>query len=554
MNSYNGNILSLPPSSFIQSLDQAHQYMQRGEKKKALDICIKLLAQGANDEMALKALVQIYFSVEQVDKAVNCLLRLACLHKGDLSYCQQLENVCRRYNKMAKALSAYEYFVSNNPSNPIGFFNFALLLKKEGDFEKALDCYQKALLLNIELPEEVLVNMAIIHIENFEVDDALNKLERALTYNPMYIPALQNKASVLEGQGKLEQATKLYEAALALEPGNITSLSRLAFCYKHESNEIEKTSSLIAKSKELLDNPKLVNEKRESLLYAMGKVHDDIQNYAGAFHFYKQANYLSQSRVSKYIPIQVNEKFKQIKLEFTKEWFANLFSECDEEPIFIVGMFRSGSTLVEQILASHPSVTSGGELSYFPELANTIESKSIKMNDEFIRESVEQYLAIINTISAEQKVTDKRPDNFMFIGLIKNIFPKAKFIWTMRNKADICLSNYFLQLNSSMNYANDFSHLSHYYDQHIELYNHWMSIFPEDICLVNYDELIVNLKSEIMPVLKFIGEEWVDECEKFFLLKNHVQTASVWQVRQPLYKSSSGRANNYKSQIGNSLK
>ncbi len=542
--SYNGNILNSPSQPFIQSLNQAHQYLQQNEKQKALSICIKLLEQGGNDEIVLKALVQIYFSIEQVTKAMDCLLSLACLHMGNLTYCQQLENVCRRYNNIAKAVLAYEHFIDNNPTNANGFFNFGLLLKKEGKIKSALEHYQQALLLNIEFPEEVLVNMAVIHLENFQVSEALSKLNKALQFNPEYIPALQNKASIFEGSGKLEQAKILYEKTLKLDPKNILSISRLTFCYKHESKNAH---SLIAKSKELLNKHQLIDEDKESLLYAIGKIYDDIKDYENAFQFYQQANTLSQTRVSKYIPDQIKAKFDLVKLQFTKKWFNNLSSEHNEKPIFIVGMFRSGSTLVEQILASHPSIISGGELSYFPELAKAlgVENNNTVMSDKDIKKNVRQYLAIRNAISSDKKVTDKRPDNFLFIGLIKTIFPKAKFIWTIRDKADTCLSNYFLQLDSSMNYANNLDNLNHYYDQHMALLVHWMSIFPEDICIVNYDKLIVDIENEITPALTFLGESWVEECKNFSQLKNHVQTASMWQVRQPLYKSSSGRAKQY---------
>lgn len=539
--------MNSPSSSFIQSLNQAHQHLQQNEIQKALDICLELLQEGSHDEMALKALVQIYFSIGQADKAIDYLSSLACLESGSLTYCQQLENVCRRYDMTTKAILAYEYFIENNHKNANGFFNFALLLKKEGQIARALDYYEQALLLNINRPEEVLVNIAIIHADNFQEDKSLTALNKALSYDPKYIPALQNKASILEGQGDIKSAELLYRAVLEIEPLNVVSLTRLAFCYKHLSNIKGTTNDLIIKLNKSLNSPKTTDEYRENLLYALGKIHDDIEDYSKAFEFYKQANTFSEKRVSTYIPEEIETEFYRIKYEFNKSWFASLNSDNESAPIFIVGMFRSGSTLVEQILASHSSIIAGGELNYFPELSKS--SIDSKMNGKTKDDISNAYLRIINLISSEYKVTDKRPDNFLLIGLIKTVFPKARFIWTMREKADTCLSNYFLQLDSSMNYANSLANLSHYYDQHIELYHHWMSIFPKDICIVNYDDLILDLKSEIVPVLTFLNEKWEEKCQKFFQLKNNVQTASLWQVRQPLYKSSSGRAKKYEMQM-----
>jgi len=539
--------LNSPSFSFIQSLNQAHQHLQQNENQEALDICLELLQEGSNDELALKALVQVYFSIGQAEKAIDYLSSLACLESGSLNYCQQLENVCRRYGMTTKAILAYEYFIENNQNNANGFFNFALLLKKEGQITRALDYYHQALLLNINMPEEVLVNIAIIHADNFQEDQSLTALDKALSYAPKYIPALQNKASILEGMGQLKSAELLYEAVLELDPLNVVSLTRLAFCYKHLNNIRGTTNDLIIKLNKSLNSAKTTDEDRESLLYALGKIHDDIEDYSRAFEFYKEANTFSEKRVSRYIPEEIETEFYRIKDEFNKNWFDSLNNDNKSEPIFIVGMFRSGSTLVEQILASHSSIVAGGELNYFPELSTKTIDKKIK--DKTRNEISNAYLRIINLISSECKVTDKRPDNFLLIGLIKTVFPKAKFIWTIRDKADTCISNYFLQLDSNMNYANSLANLSHYYDQHIGLLNHWISIFPEDICLVNYDELILDLKNEITSVLMFLDESWEDNCLNFFQLKNNVKTASVWQVRQPLYKSSSGRSKQYEIQM-----
>lgn len=543
-----GSILKAPSSSFIKSLNQANQYLQQNEEQKAIDICLKLLQQGSHVEMVLKALIQIYFSIEQADKATDYLLALACFENGNLRYCEQLANVCRRYKIAAKAALAYEYFIENNPSNANGYLNFALLLKKEGQIVRALNYYNKALSLDINMPEEVLVHIAIIYAETSQEDRSLITLDKALSYNPIYVPALQNKALILEGSGDIKSAEMLYETTLELEPLNVISLTRLAYCNHHMNN---RTNTLIVRLYECLNTLELSDEDQESLFYALGKIHDDIKDYSKAFEHYQQANTFSSKRALKYIPEEVELEFSQIKHEFDRCWFDNLSGNDKHEPIFIVGMFRSGSTLIEQILASHSTIVAGGELNYFPELSK---NTSAQINGTEKDEISNAYLKIIHSISSKYAVTDKRPDNFLLIGLIKTVFPKAKFIWTIRDKADTCLSNYFLQLDSNMKYANSLLTLEHYYDQHIGLLNHWVSIFPKDICMVNYDKLVLNIKNEIAPVFTFLNKSWEDECQNFFKLKNNVKTASVWQVRQPLYKSSSGRAKHYESQLKNLIK
>ena len=148
-----------------------------------------------------------------------------------------------------------------------------------------------------------------------------------------------------------------------------------------------------------------------------------------------------------------------------------------------------------------------------------------------------------------EQLTDKRPDNFLYLGLIKLLMPKTKIIWTTRSMLDNCLSIYFLRLGTSMSYATDLDNIIHFYQQQERLMAHWQSLFPEDILTFNYDKLIHSPKEQTKRLLSFIDLPWEDSCLNFHQYENQVKTASVWQVRRPLYNSSSGRWNNYKKNL-----
>ena len=213
-------------------------------------------------------------------------------------------------------------------------------------------------------------------------------------------------------------------------------------------------------------------------------------------------------------------------------------------------MFRSGSTLVEQILSSHSAVTSLGENNFFKD--------QTKNNNEFYPENLENKKAeYFRHLQAEYQkevlafkpntniFTDKRPDNIWNIGLIKAVFPHAKIIITSRNELDNQLSIFFQQLESELAYATNFKNIEHFSQQQNELISHWKSLFLNDIHEVNYDELVKAPDKVISELLSFAQLEWQEDCLAFEKSTNRVKTASIWQVRKPLYKTSSGKWKNY---------
>jgi hypothetical protein len=217
----------------------------------------------------------------------------------------------------------------------------------------------------------------------------------------------------------------------------------------------------------------------------------------------------------------------------------------------VCGLFRSGSTLVEQILGAHSRVTAGGELDLvpalvaridgYPEAVPAADARTLEDWRDFYRSGLPPHDATL--------LTDKRPDNFLHLGLIKTLFPDAKIVHTRRDPLDNLLSLYFLHLDPGMAYALDLADAAHWHGQYERLMAHWKSLYPNDIFDLDYDELVREQRPVIERLLAFLGLDWEDGLLDFHTGAAPVRTASVWQVRQPLHARSSGRWRNYREQL-----
>jgi hypothetical protein len=223
-------------------------------------------------------------------------------------------------------------------------------------------------------------------------------------------------------------------------------------------------------------------------------------------------------------------------------------------PIFVCGMYRSGSTLIEQLLAGHPLVAAGGELDLLPEaihstLAPFPESMAAVLPQR-LKALASQYQQMLGALfPGAANVTDKRPENFMNIGLIKTLFPDARIVHTVRNALDNCLSIFFLHLDQRMSYALNLMDIGHYYRQYLRLMRHWKALYGSDILDSDYDALVAEPRPVLEALLEYLGLDWDERCLNVPAAGRAVKTASVWQVREPLFQRSSGRARHYEKQL-----
>jgi len=465
-----------------------------------------------------------------------------------------------REGRIPEAIAAYERLLESWPGLPDCWYNLALLQRKTGNFSAALASYQEALERNVAQPEVVHLNRSVIYSDFLrQYEAAESELRRALAASPDYEPALLNLANLHEDLGRRDQAATLYERLLTLAPENPQALARYAGLHTFSSLE----DPLIGRLQATLANPGLTAADRASLEFALGRALDACEVYEAAFECYRAAN--RHSRES------AGPSFRDYDIQFTEQFFDRLIAAfparasfdaprmirertSPPQPIFVCGMFRSGSTLVEQLLAGHPQVMAGGEMNFLPRAVRTHLApfpESIASLSPLLLETLAaEYLDMLHDAFPQANyVTDKRPDNFLYIGLIKMLFPGAKIVHTTREALDNCLSIYFLHLDHGMSYALDLMDIGHYYMQHQRLMAHWETLYEADILDLSYDALVEDPEPALQRLLHFLGLEWDERCLSV-PPGLAVKTASVWQVREPLYRRSSGRARHYERQLG----
>lgn len=455
-----------------------------------------------------------------------------------------------------EAIDAYERLLAAQPDLPESWYNLALLQRQARRFEEALESYEQALLRGVSGPEEVHLNRAVILSDHLRrPGDAEAELHKALSINPGYVPAMLNLGNLDEDMGRLEEAKSAYRRALTAEPGNVLALARLAGLGEAAGTD----DPLIARLRQAIDRHDISASDRADLGFALGRLLDGAGAYEQAFETYHAAN--AASRASS------GPQFRGYDRRGHEAFVDRLIATFSEpakssrsrqggssSPLFICGMFRSGSTLAEQILSGHSGVSAGGELDLIPAIVQQYLQpypESVAALDSAAVERLRKtYMAGLDRMNLRGRlVTDKRPDNFLHIGLIKKLFPESKIIYTRRNPLDNVLSLYFLHLNPRMAYALDLEDAAHWYAQHRRLMHHWKSLYANDVFELDYDELVENPRPAIRALLEFCNLDWEEACLDFHKAAAPVKTASVWQVRQPLYSKASGRWRNYAEMI-----
>jgi tetratricopeptide (TPR) repeat protein len=455
----------------------------------------------------------------------------------------------RRAGRIDEAIAAYQRLLAIKPDLPDSWYNLGWLQKQARAFDEALESYARALAFGVAKPEEVHLNRAVILSDHLHrPDDAERELRAALEKKPDYVPALLNLGNLHEDLGDRTSARAAYDQAVAADPGNGLALARLAGV----SHSPELDAELAERLRRALARPGIAAADEADLAFALAGLLDAAGRHDQAFAAASTANAASRAATGATYDRAAHEQLVD-RLIATFDRPAEESGTTVASPIFICGMFRSGSTLVEQILASHARVTAGGELDLIAALLRQIPDYPESVADadaETITRWRSSYLAGLPVQpSADRLVTDKRPDNFLHIGLIKTMFPGARIVHTRRDPLDNLVSLYFLHLDPRMAYALDVEDAAHWYGEYQRLMAHWKALYPDDIFDVDYDELVIEPRAVLEPLLAFLRLDWDERVLEFHRGRAAIKTASVWQVRQPLHARSSGRWRNYESQL-----
>ena len=483
-----------------------------------------------------------------------------------------------RLGRVSEAIEAYTRILALRADLAECWFNLGVLLRQQRQFTEALAAYQRALDNGISGPEEVYLNRGVIYADYLRQDAAAEQeLKRALQLKPDYIPALLNLANLQEDLGNRSEAGTLYERILTLDASCLEALAR----YANLQPAAGADERLVTQLQGALRTPASAAE-RASILFALGRLLDGKQQFAAAFEAYTAAN--ANSRASAAPGAGIYDRKRQEELvdqlismypetrpggaaptggaaatgeasssdRGSRPIRAASRAETSPQPIFICGLFRSGSTLAEQLLAGHPQVVAGGELDILQRLSAAVPSPQA-----LAAASPDLLASLANSYRDELRrmfpgasyVTDKRPDNFLHIGLIERLFPDSRIVHTTRDPLDNCLSIFFLHLDHSMSYALNLLDIGHYFRQYRRLMAHWQRCYGADLFELHYDSFVRQPAREAARLFNFLGLEWDERYLAVESRREAIKTASVWQVREPIYTRSSGRAAHYAPQL-----
>lgn len=452
--------------------------------------------------------------------------------------------------RIIEAIGAFEQALSADSALPDAWYNLAYLQRCSRAFTESLESYRNALSAGLERPEEAHLNMALILSEHLNrAPDAEAELRKALDLNPRFIPAWLNLGNLYEDLGDPVQARKAYSQASTLDPENGRARSRMAMIDIHQGREGEAIASLQA----ALARPGLRASDAAEMNFALGHAFDAIAEYDEAFNAIAAANEDAAPLVP-YNPA-AQEQFVDRLMTLFPTPMPTTNAALGASPIFICGMFRSGSTLIEQILSRHSKVTAAGELEFIPAFAaeagmnpfGSFRDLSHSILERWRGEYFEQLHRIHPHFEA---ITDKRPDNFLHIGMIKAIFPNARIIHTIREPLDTIISIYFGNFDDSISYGFNLEDIAHWFAQYRRLMHHWKRLFGDDILDVDYDALVREPGPILSQILNFCDLPWEECLEGREQARAPVRTLSAWQVRRPLHRRSSGRWQNYSRHLG----
>ncbi len=444
---------------------------------------------------------------------------------------------------LEEALKAYDRYLAEQPKSRNAAFNYAWYLTRDGQFEAAIGKYRRALELGIDRPEEVHLNIANIYMDHLRDNEkAREEFQRAIEINPRYAGAYQNLGNLAEQLGDREKAGAYFEKCLEINPGDPSALARLADAHRFLESDDPLLARLIANAERRGDS---------DLHFALGSAFNQLADYDRAWSHFSKANALDRKHIPPYDREQTESFFNRIASEYDREWFDRC-QGSSSRPVLICGMFRTGSTLLEQVLAAHPSFTAVGESEFFPRLVLKEFHEFPEGSDEITSADLQLWRENHAAYSKEAtggstRLIDKRPDNFLYIGLIKAILPSASFVVTQRDWRDVALSIYSTRLGAAQNYSTRLADIRHYIGQQEKLVDHWKSVLGDDLVRVRYEELVEEPRTIIGELLERLGEDWDERCLSFEKRESTVKTASVWQVRETFHSRSVGRWKNYRT-------
>ncbi len=488
-----------------------------------------------------------YHASGQIDAAIDSFQQALALSPRLPDAHYNLGNLYMEMNNSLAAVFHYEQAISVRSAFPEAHNNLANALQARGRHQDAIAHYDEAIRQRPGYADAHRNRADALRAMN-RLDDAVASYRAALAHAPQDTKTYNHLASALMIAGRLDEAASAYEAALKIAPQNAGIHLNYA-AVKRFTNDDPRWPHLreLARREETLPEP-----ERTALHFALGRAYADIKDGERSLYHLNAGNRLERRRIT-YDENQAIQRLQHIRSVFSRNAIEarSKLGHASERPVFVIGMPRSGTSLIEQVLASHPAAHGAGEVNYFAASAEAFCGRGrgdypemlAKMSDGDLRELGKAYLSRFAGLeTAADRIIDKMPSNFLFAGLIHLALPNAKIIHVKRNPIDTCLSCYSLLFAEPQPFAYDLAELGRYYRAYDALMDHWREVLPDGVMLeVAYEDVVRDLESEARRIVAHCGLDWDDRCLSFHENERPVNTASLVQVRQPLFTASVGR-------------
>lgn len=544
--------LARDPASFEAAFWLGVKLRDGGDIVQALDFAKRAVELDPTDAPAHGSLASCLSLMNRTEEAIASFERAIELDPSCYAYRHNIGSEFERLGRYEDAIETYRLAINLDPSSPYSLVTLGRLLRDRNRNEEAAECFSMATSV---VPKESnsLLELARSFYEEGVVDEAEHCLRKAVALDPDSADALALLGTVLLQLGRFENARTALERTIELRPRAARPYIELVGSRK----TLDDHRPLLERMSGMLQDRSLTPEDRRGLHYALGKAYDDLADYRMAIRHYDEANgmMLMQLAGHPFDRERHTSGLNQMIEGFSEKFLSTPrhFGIETEKPILIVGMIRSGTTLVEQIVSSHPDVAAGGEQTYLIQRYQRVMSppagtSRMKEATDFAN----GYVELLGSVGDEKpRVTDKMPNNYFLLGLVHTLFPNVRMIHCRRNPADTCTSIYTTPFPRPLSFAHSPDSIVFYYREYQRIMEHWRKVLPTDRFFeVDYEELIANPEPMIRRIIEFCGLNWDDACLHHYLNGGAIRTPSWWQARQPVYQSSVGRWEHYAKWLG----
>ena len=511
--------------------------------KGVIKLGLKLLKNNPKDYQLIYSIGLSYVNLQNYIEADKYFHKLLYVQKKPEIFFIQA-NIHKQLKKYDTAITYFEEAIQLNPNFSEAYNNLGNIKKRIGKIEEAISCFKKA----IELKENNILayfNLANTYRENRYFNELIETYEKILSFNPNDIKTLYNLGSTYLFLGEISKGKNFFEKIIKINKNHIPSYRNIISVTKiNKENEI-------FKQLELLKVDVFPDEDKILFYDALSKGYFDQDNDKLGFKYLDKSNSLKKKN-SKFSFEKTEEQFKQIKnfFENVNKIEIDFKDVLRSRPIFIVGMPRSGTSLIEQVLSSHSQIYGAGELDFLPKIIDKLGIKKPADLKSFFTQIRNSYYDQIKRISDDHYIIDKLPVNYRWVGFIINAFPEAKIIHIERNPMAVCWSNY---KTSFVDYGMDFNlsqqDIAKYYSLYFNLINFWKSKYKKNIFHINYENFVNDFEENSKKILNFLDLKWEDQIKNYDKNMRPVTTASFQQVREGIKKNTSSVWKKYRNYL-----